>query len=104
MTPKRYNPADDHDPLPFDLPDRGTGLERAARSSVRSVEFGLCPGHTDDGSARRTGLVRQGVHLAWRWHQTKTFGGVAIDCPSSGQPVCTSPSRSTHKVTCSCGS
>ncbi|WP_076260844.1 hypothetical protein [Intrasporangium flavum] len=103
MTPKRYDPADDHEPLPFQIDARGgvEGSER--RASVRSVKFGICPGHTDDGSAKRTGLLPQGLHLVWRYHQTKTFGGVAIDCPSSGQPVCTSPSRPGQRVDCSCG-
>lgn len=104
MSTKRYDPSIDHDPLPLEIPEQGSGTENSrVRQSIRSVAFGLCPGHMDDGSARRTGLVRQGAHLAWRWHHYKTFGGATIECPSSGQPVCTSPSRSTLHVNCSCG-
>jgi hypothetical protein len=101
MGAKRYDPSVETDPL-FDITPGMIGSPRPKRESVRSVAFGSCPGHTDDGSARRTGLVRQGGHLVWRWHQTKTFAGLAIDCPSSGQPVCTSPSRSADVVPCSC--
>lgn len=102
MGVKRYDPSTECDPLPILIDYSAIGSPRQKRESVRSIAFGTCPGHTDDGSARRTGLVRQGGHLVWRWHQTKTYSGVAIECPSSGQPVCTSPSRSADVVHCSC--
>ena len=102
MTPK-YDPADDHEPLPFEIPASGGSTEGRRRTSVKSVEFGLCPGHVGDGTGRGTGLVRQGEHLVWRVHHIRTFGGATLDCPSSGQPVCTSPSKSAKRVDCPCG-
>lgn len=103
MSTKKYDPADEHDPLPFEIPTAGGASDGSRRTYAKSVEFGLCPSHVGDGTGRGTGLVRQGEHLAWRVHHIRTFGGATLICPSSGQPVCTSPSQSKERVACPCG-
>lgn len=102
MRAKRYDPSTETDPLPFEIVDRGS-VGQMRSIAIRSVAFGLCPGHASSGAARGTGLVRQGPHLVWRYHQKRTFAGIPIDCPSVGQPVCTSPSRPGADVKCTCG-
>jgi len=111
MTGKpRDPPADkflDVDTLPlFDMPEGGAGhATETAQKSPKSVEFGVCPGHYSPGV--RTGLVRQGPHVAWRMHYVRSALGSSVrPCGACGVTLCAAAAR--HDETwpppsCPCG-
>ena len=72
-----------------------TKKKKPKEEQQRSITFGGCP----TCSANRVGLVRQGVHLAWRDHTRRTHGDISMQCPSVGQRLCEVAARDVWDLT-----
>lgn len=67
----------------------------------RPAAYGLCP--KCRGRGKRTGLMRQGKHLAWRQHSYTTWTGARMTCQASGVLLCQLPARAGGAAPkCSC--
>lgn len=55
--------------------------------AVKSVAQGKCPLCTRP----KVGLIRSGVHIAWRRHTYRTWGNTSVDCVASGIYACILP-------------
>ena len=62
-------------------------------ASQRSIKQGHCPMCLRGA----TGLIRMGVHLVWRPHTYRTWGGTQMPCAASGVAVCVAPERPPYR-------
>jgi hypothetical protein len=74
--------------LPFAMPRVKHATEERQKSAP-IIGYALCPMH-HDATAKRTGLQRIGIHIAFRDHKYR-MGRQTIYCRASGVALCVAP-------------